>query len=79
MCRNIKKLRRPEAAPTDAELHDAALQFVRKISGYREPSQANRAAFDHAVADVAAASRHLFEHLRANEPRVTIRHEGHAA
>ena len=79
MCRNIKKLRRPEAAPTDAELHDAALQFVRKISGYREPSQANRTAFEHAVADVAAASRHLFESLSGPERRVASRQEGHTA
>jgi hypothetical protein len=64
MCRNIKRLRQPDRPPTDAELHDAALQFVRKISGFRVPSQANRAAFDSAVDDVAAASRVLFERLR---------------
>ena len=63
MCRNIKKLRNPERAPTDAELRDAALQFVRKISGYREPSQANKDAFDEAVENIAHAGRHLFEHL----------------
>lgn len=65
MCRNIKRLRQPDRAPTDHELHDAALQFVRKISGYREPSRANRAAFDTAVADVAAAGRRLFDALGA--------------
>jgi len=64
MCRNIKRLRQPDRAPTDHELHDAALQFVRKISGYREPSRANRAAFDAAVSDVAAAGRRLFDALR---------------
>jgi hypothetical protein len=63
MCRNIKKLRRPESAPTDAELHDAALQFVRKISGYRVPSSANEQAFDRAVKDIAAASRMMFDDL----------------
>ena len=63
MCRNIKKLRRSESAPTDAELRDAALQFIRKISGYREPSDANEAAFNDAVSDVAAVSRKLFERL----------------
>lgn len=63
MCRNIKKLRRPESAPTDEELHDAALQFVRKISGYNKPSQANREAFDRAVEEVAAASRRMFDRL----------------
>jgi hypothetical protein len=61
MCRNIKKLRRPEGPPHHDELRDAALQFVRKISGYREPSRANRAAFDAAVDDVTRASRSLFE------------------
>lgn len=63
MCRNIVRLRRPDRLPTDEELHHAALQYVRKISGYREPSRANRPAFEAAVDEVAAASRHLFEHL----------------
>ncbi len=60
MCRNIKKLRRPDTPPTAEELHDAALQFVRKISGYRVPSRANRDAFDLAVQEVAEASGRLF-------------------
>jgi hypothetical protein len=63
MCRNIKRLRQPERPPTDQELHDAALQFVRKISGYNAPSQVNREAFDAAVQDVADASRALFDRL----------------
>ncbi|HUP21006.1 MAG TPA: DUF2277 domain-containing protein [Gemmatimonadota bacterium] len=63
MCRNIKRLRQPDRDPTDAELHDAALQFVRKISGYRVPSKTNQDAFDRAVADVAAAGRTLFDDL----------------
>ena len=63
MCRNIKKLRRPEEQPTDQELNDAALQFVRKVSGYREPSKANREAFDTAVSEVASATRVLFDEL----------------
>lgn len=64
MCRNIKRLRRPDGqAPTDDELEAAALQFVRKVSGYRQPSQANREAFDRAVADVASAVRTLFDDL----------------
>ena len=63
MCRNIRKLRRAEGPPTSEELHDAALQFVRKISGYRNPSKANEEAFDRAVADVASASRRLFDRL----------------
>jgi hypothetical protein len=65
MCRNIKRLRHPDQAPTDAELHDAALQFVRKISGYHKPSQANAKAFDAAVRDVATAGRRLFDALHA--------------
>lgn len=63
MCRNIKKLRRPGQPPTDHELHDAALQFVRKISGYHAPSRANQAAFETAVRAVAAAGRTLFDAL----------------
>ena len=64
MCRNIKRLRHYDHAPSDAELHDAALQFVRKISGFRVPSQNNEVAFDRAVDGVAAVSRELFQSLR---------------
>jgi hypothetical protein len=64
MCRNIKRLRHADHAPSDAELHDAALQFVRKISGFSAPSSANQAAFERAVHDVAAVSRVLFDSLR---------------
>ncbi len=64
MCRNIKRLRRPNEQPTDDELHDAALQFVRKISGFRSPSKTNEAAFNGAVQDVATAGRTLFEALQ---------------
>ena len=64
MCRNIKRLRHPDHAPTDAELHDAALQLVRKISGFHAPSKANQAAFDTAVHEVAAAGRVLFQSLQ---------------
>ncbi len=63
MCRNIKKLRTPERPPTDEEIALAALQFVRKVSGYQKPSRANQPAFDDAVADVAAATRRLFDSL----------------
>jgi hypothetical protein len=69
MCRNIKRLRRADGSPTDKELHDAALQFVRKITGYRAPSKANREAFHAAVEDVAAASRTLFDSLRVRPLR----------
>jgi hypothetical protein len=63
MCRNIKQLRRPDEIPSDEEIEAAALQFVRKVSGYRAPSRANRAAFEQAVIEVAAATRTLFENL----------------
>lgn len=66
MCRNIKRLRHPDHTPTDEELYDAALQFVRKISGFHAPSQANEAAFNQAVRDVAAVSRALFQSLRVH-------------
>ncbi|MEE8166442.1 MAG: DUF2277 domain-containing protein, partial [Myxococcota bacterium] len=61
MCRNIKVLRQPEGPPTDEGLEAAALQFVRKISGYTKPSQVNQDAFDEAVAGIAAVSRTLFD------------------
>ncbi len=63
MCRNIKKLRFPDRSPTDEELELAALQFVRKVSGYRKPSRANEEAFDAAVIDIASATRKLFKEL----------------
>ena len=63
MCRNIRKLRQPERQPTEQELEDAALQFVRKVSGYRKPSRANERAFNNAVHDIAAVTRRLFENL----------------
>ena len=59
MCRSIKQLRQPDQFPTDEEIQAAALQFVRKVSGYRAPSRANRAAFDLAVDEVTAATRRL--------------------
>lgn len=63
MCRNIKKLRFPDRPPTDRELEGAALQYVRKVTGYRVPSRANEEAFDAAVAEIAAATRRLFDDL----------------
>ena len=63
MCRSIKVLRNPESPATDAEIEAAALQFVRKISGYRQPSRANAAAFDLAVAEVSESSRRLLSEL----------------
>ena len=63
MCRSIKTLRRPDAPATDDELHAAALQFVRKISGYRRPSRANEQAFNQAVNEIALTSRALLDSL----------------
>jgi hypothetical protein len=63
MCRNIVQLRRPDRPPTEDELHLAARQFVRKITGYRLPSRANQQAFEAAIDEVAAASKVLFDHL----------------
>ncbi|MDE0076599.1 MAG: DUF2277 domain-containing protein [Caldilineaceae bacterium] len=65
MCRNIRKLRQPERPPTEQELEDAALQFVRKVSGYRKPSKANEAAFNDAVSEIAMATRRLFDNLES--------------
>ncbi len=65
MCRSIKTLRRPGETPSDQEISAAALQFVRKISGYRQPSRVNEAAFNTAVADIARASRRMLESLTA--------------
>lgn len=69
MCRSIKTLRRPEEPATDREIGEAALQFVRKVSGYRKPSRANEAAFERAVAEVAAASRRLLDSVGARAPQ----------
>jgi hypothetical protein len=61
MCRSIKRLRTEDGPATEEEIREAALQFVRKVSGYRVPSQRNADAFDAAVDDVAEASRKLLD------------------
>jgi hypothetical protein len=61
MCRSIKVLRRPDAPATAPEISAAALQFVRKVSGFRKPSRANQDAFDAAVREVAAATERLLD------------------
>jgi hypothetical protein len=73
VCRSIKTLRGQEPPADEADVDAAALQFVRKISGYRVPSAANQEVFDRAVADVAAATRHLLANLastRKTGPKV---------
>ena len=69
MCRSIKTLRPPfEDVVTEADLHAAALQFVRKISGFRKPSKANELAFEEAVEQIAAASKVLLDSLVLRPP-----------
>jgi hypothetical protein len=63
MCRSIKTLRAADRQATDLEITEAALQYVRKISGYRKPSRLNQPAFDAAVQEVAAATRKMLESL----------------
>ncbi len=64
MCRSIKTLRRPNGRASDAEIEEAALQFVRKLSGYRRPSAANADAFNAAVRQISAASRQMLDALK---------------
>ena len=68
MCRNIRQLHNFEPAATSEEVEDAALQYVRKISGSNKPSKANAEAFDHAVAEVAAATQRLLDELVTKAP-----------
>jgi hypothetical protein len=63
MCRSIKTLYNFEPPATEEEIRAASLQFVRKLSGFTSPSKANQAAFDDAVADIAAAARRLIDSL----------------
>ena len=68
MCRNIRTLHNFDPPATEEEVHDAALQYVRKISGSTNPSQANTEAFDRAVEQVAAATRELLDALVTTAP-----------
>ena len=68
MCRNIRTLFNFEPPATELEIRDASLQFVRKLSGFNVPSQANQAAFDRAVEDVAEAARTLVANLVTSAP-----------
>jgi hypothetical protein len=73
MCRSIKTLRGLESAASEEEVRAAALQFVRKISGYRTPSRVNQPVFDAAVQEIAAASQRLLDGLtteRGSKPRM---------
>ncbi|WP_207455815.1 DUF2277 domain-containing protein [Herbiconiux sp. SYSU D00978] len=68
MCRNIHTLHNFEPAATSDEVHAAALQYVRKISGTTKPSKANQEAFDRAVAEIAHITQHLLEDLVTTAP-----------
>ena len=68
MCRNIKTLFNFEPPATEDEIHASALQFVRKLSGFNKPSQANEAAFDRAVEEVTAAAHRLLTSLQTHAP-----------
>jgi hypothetical protein len=72
MCRSIKTLRTNEGPVSDEEVEAAALQFIRKVSGYRQPSQANREVFETAVGQVADVTRSLLDSLVVNH-----RHKEH--
>jgi hypothetical protein len=76
MCRNIRQLHNFEPPATSQEVHDAALQYVRKVSGSTRPSQANQAAFDEAVAAIAHATQHLHAHLPPRAPPKDLAVEG---
>ncbi|WP_203566522.1 DUF2277 domain-containing protein [Aestuariimicrobium ganziense] len=69
MCRNIRPLHNFDPPATEDELHAAALQFVRKISGMNKPSHANREAFDRAVDEIAHTAAHLLDDLVTSAPK----------
>jgi len=68
MCRSIKVLRRPAEPVTPNDISAAALQFVRKVSGYHKPSKLNQAAFDTAVREIAVATKRLLDRLAEMQP-----------
>ena len=68
MCRNIKTLFNFDPPATQAEIHASALQFVRKLSGFNSPSQANAEAFNRAVSEVSDSARRLMASLQTNAP-----------
>ena len=64
MCRSIKPLRNMDHPVTEQEVQEAALQYVRKVSGYRKPSKANEEAFQRAIDEIAESTRKMLENLR---------------
>ena len=73
MCRSIKPLRTAAGRATEVEINEAALQYIRKVSGYRKPSRINQAAFEAAVAEVALTTQKLLEQL----PSIPLRTAEH--
>ncbi len=63
MCRSIKQLRNAEIPATEEEIRAAALQFVRKVSGYRKPSKVNEVAFEQAIDEIAKSTQKLLENI----------------
>jgi len=70
MCRSIKQLRRSDPPVSEIEFYEAALQYVRKVSGYRKPSRANSAAFEAAVSEITAITKRLVDGLETSPVRV---------
>jgi hypothetical protein len=68
MCRSIKTLFHTEPPPTEADIYAASLQYVRKISGYRQPSKTNEHAFEQAVQEIALATQKLMNNLETSSP-----------
>jgi len=75
MCRSIKQLRQSDVTPTEEEIHAAALQFVRKVSGYRQPSKRNQEAFDSAVNEIANATQRLLAELETIRAQSELVHQ----
>ena len=72
MCRSIKQLRNTEIPATEEEIRAAALQFVRKVSGYRKPSKVNQEAFDQAVEEVAQATQKLLKDIKMQTSMISL-------
>ena len=72
MCRSIKQLRNAEIPATEEEIRAAALQFVRKVSGYRKPSKVNQAAFDQAVEEVTQVTQKLLGDLKMQTHLISL-------
>ncbi|MBM4427858.1 MAG: DUF2277 domain-containing protein [Chloroflexi bacterium] len=77
MCRSIKPLRNMDHPVTEQEIYEAALQYVRKVSGYRKPSKANEEAFNKAIEEVANSTRKILANLKTVEGAVLRSSKGH--